>query len=149
MFKLRVARPDERQRLVELQRRASLANPNDRAAIRDHPEAIDIPAAQMEAGNVTVAELSGVLVGFSAIYLRNDRDAELDGLFVEPAFWKGGAGRALVEAAAARAIFCGARKLDVIGNPHAEIFYKKLGFVTTGEAQTQFGPGHLMELVLA
>ncbi|MBO0765682.1 MAG: GNAT family N-acetyltransferase [Hyphomicrobiaceae bacterium] len=56
-----------------------------------------------------------------------------------------GAG-ALVERAAARAAICGARKLHVIFNPYSECFYKKLGFVMTGEVQTELGPGRLMEL---
>lgn len=39
----RPATAGERRQLVELQRRASLANPGDREALLAHPDAIDLP----------------------------------------------------------------------------------------------------------
>jgi len=145
---IRPALLSERADLIELQRRASLANPGDRDALLAHPEAVDTPMEQFADGNVLVASDGDTLLGFSAIYIRDDGNAELDGLFVEPAGWKRGIGRRLVEAAAARAASHGAERLHVVGNPHAEGFYKRVGFVVVGTFATQFGPGLLMTLSL-
>src|SRR3954467_196483 len=91
---IRVAQPEEREELEELQRRASLANPNDRPHLEAHPDAIHLPPAQIANGQVLVAELGGRVTGFAAIV-----GGELDGLFVEPELWRQGIGRALVDAA--------------------------------------------------
>ena len=146
---IRPARLEERLELVALQRRAALANPGDRPFLQAHPAAIDTPKARFRAGNVLVAEGDGRPLGFAALYMREDGDAELDGLFVEPEAWRGGIGRALVEAALIRAAALGAARLSVVGNPHAKGFYLKLGFVLTGTFETQFGTGLLLEREIA
>ncbi|MEP6482372.1 MAG: GNAT family N-acetyltransferase [Rhodoglobus sp.] len=146
MTTIRPARADERAALVELQRRASLANPGDRDAMLAHPEAVDTPAGQFEAGQVFLAEDAGVVLGFAAVIPRADGEAELDALFVEPGLWRSGVGRALVAHAAANAK--GSSVLHVIGNPHAADFYRAVGFVETGSFDTQFGRGILFELAL-
>ncbi|MEX1181289.1 MAG: GNAT family N-acetyltransferase [Cucumibacter sp.] len=145
---IRPARPAERKALEALQRRASLNNPGDREALLANPDAIDLPDAQIAAGRVFVALRDGTLAGFSAVVPRPDGEVDLDGLFVEPAMWRGGIGRALVEHAAERARTLGARALYVIGNPHAEGFYLSVGFRITGAFDTRFGPGLLMKMVL-
>lgn len=138
---IRPALPEERAALEALQRRASLANPNDRDALIAHPDAIDLPLAQIHAGHVFAADRAGVLVGFAAVLPREDEGAELDALFVEPDLWKHGIGRALVDHCARIARSRGAAFLHVIGNPHAEGFYVACGFQTTGTVDTRFGVG--------
>ncbi len=145
---IRPARPEERLELIELQRRASLANPGDREVLLAHPEAIDLPSAMIELGDVLVAERDGVRLGFAAIAPRDDGQIELDGLFTEPANWNGGVGRALVRAAGELSRSRGAGILHVIGNPHALGFYERCGFIAVGEFKTQFGVGVLMTLDL-
>lgn len=145
---VRLGRPQEWADLVDLQRAASLANPGDREMLLAHPEVIDFPVEQIEAGQVFVAEWEGSLAGFSSVLDRDDGDTELDGLFVRPDIWKGGIGRALVDAASAYARAHGARHLHVVGNPAAEQFYLRVGFVETGRVQMQFGEGLLMKLPL-
>jgi GNAT superfamily N-acetyltransferase len=123
--------------LVALQRAASLMYDDTRAALLAHPEAIDLPADHIV--HTLVAEKDGEVIGF-AVTLPIDADnAELDGLFVAPAVWRSGAGRALVAAAA------GNRTLHVIANPNALPFYERCGFVETGVTATRFGPGIIME----
>ena len=134
--------------LEELQRRASLANPDDRDALLAHPDAIALPIEQIAAGGVFVAERDGAVVGFAAVIPLTDGGAELDGLFVEPQLWKQGIGRRLVEHAAERARASGARWLHVIGNRHAEGFYASCGFRTTGTVDTRFGTGLAMRRAL-
>jgi predicted N-acetyltransferase YhbS len=89
---IRSAFPAERLALIELQRRASLANPGD-------------------------------------------RDAR-------------GVGRALVDACGSRAAADGSRLLHVIGNPHADGFYRRIGFEPTEPVQTEFGPASRYVLAL-
>jgi N-acetylglutamate synthase-like GNAT family acetyltransferase len=145
---VRPARRSERLELEGLQRRASLKNPGDREAILAHPDAIQIPDAQIEKGQVFVAEQDGSISGFAAILPRDDGDIELDGLFVEPVHWKMGIGRILICDCFGRAKQLGAKNLYVTGNPHAEGFYTSCGFVIYGTIDTRFGPGLLMRCPL-
>ena len=130
---IRVARPDERDELEELQRRASLALPEYREQLLAHPNAIHLPSAQVANGQVIVAEIDGRTVGFAAVV-----GGELDGLFVEPDLWRRGIGAALVDAATHQARRKGLA-LTVIANPAAREFYENCGFSLEGEAQTRFG----------
>jgi predicted N-acetyltransferase YhbS len=145
---IRTAIPAEREALEALQRRASLANEGDREALERHPDAIDLPAQQIAAGGVFVAEDSGTLVGFSAILPREDGDTELDALFVEPGIQRRGVGRQLVEHCAKAARLAGSSALHVVGNPHAKQFYLACGFDIVGTFETRFGPGLLMRKAL-
>jgi len=141
---VRLAQVSERRTLEALQMRASLNNPGDREALLAHPGAIDLPDSQIESGQVFVAERDGSTLGFAVILSRDDGDIELDGLFVEPAHWKAGIGRTLVDECSRRAKLLGAKALYVTGNPHAEGFYTSCGFTIYGAFETRFGPGLLM-----
>lgn len=138
---IRRARIAERGSLEAIQWRASLNNSADREALLAHPDAIELPAQQIEDGLVFVAESSGASVGFAAILSRPDGDTELDALFVEPAVWRNGVGRALVERCASEARADGATELHVVGNPHARAFYAACGFREVGTTETRFGVG--------
>lgn len=142
---VRPASTDERASLEAIQRRASLRNPGDRAALLANPDCIELPIEQIETGGVFVAEVAGAVQGFAAILPRDDGDAELDALFVEPEAWQQGIGRALVEACCVAARAAGARCLYVVGNPHAEGFYTSCGFKMLGTMQMRFGVGLLMK----
>jgi GNAT superfamily N-acetyltransferase len=131
---IRVAQPEEREALEELQRRASLALPDYRALLEAHPVAIHLPPAQIANEQVLVAELDGRVAGFAAVV-----GGELDGLFVEPDLWRRGVGAALVEEATHYARVRGLT-LTVIANAAARDFYEKCGFSAEGETQTRFGP---------
>lgn len=126
--------------------RASLNNPGDRNAILAHPDAIVLPLEQLNAGQVFIAEQSGAVAGFAVVLPREDGQIELDGLFVEPALWKSGIGRALIGHCAAYGRKSGAKTLHVIGNPHALGFYTACGFERVGVTETRFGTGLLMQL---
>ncbi len=145
---IRVALPSERRALEALQTRASLQNPGDRDALLANPNAIDLPLEQIAAGHVFVVEAAGSITGFAALLPRDDGNAELDALFVEPDAWRQGFGRALVDYCATTARGRGAAALHVIGNPHAEAFYRACGFESIGTATTRFGVGLLMRRVL-
>ena len=135
---VRAARGEEREALENLQRRASLALPEYRAALEAHPDAIELPQAQVDRGDVLVAESDGRIVGFAAL-----DDSELDGLFVEPDQWRRGIGRTLVEAATHEARRRGL-SLSVGAGPSAKGFYERCGFRVEGEEATRFGPAMRM-----
>jgi len=142
---IRPADPGERSSLEALQWRASLANAGDRDALLENPDAIALPPEQIADGHVFVAEQDGVIVAFAAVLPRPDGNAELDALFVDPALWKRGIGRSLVEHCAAVARGRASRILHVVGNPHAERFYAACNFRTTGTVETRFGAGLAMQ----
>ena len=135
---IRLARLDERLALEELQRRASLALGEYNEQLEAHPDAIELPAVQIERGEVLVAEVDGAVAGFAAVLAEGDH-AELDGLFVEPEHWRLGIGAALVDAAAHEARRQGL-SLMVVAGPSARAFYERCGFTLEGEAETRFGP---------
>jgi N-acetylglutamate synthase-like GNAT family acetyltransferase len=136
---IRKARGEERSQLVELMRRASLVWDDTRANLVAHPELIDIPAEQIAAGRVIVAE-AGSLSGFAAILPRHDGNVELDGLFVEPAMFGNGIGRALVVAVVDEARELRARSVHVVANQNVLGFYQAVGFRPLGEIATPLGP---------
>jgi N-acetylglutamate synthase-like GNAT family acetyltransferase len=135
---IRLARPEEREALEELQRRASLALNEYREQLLAEPDAVELPAEQIESGEVIVAELDGQIAGFAAVLI-DDSIAELDGLFVEPDLWRRGIGAALIDVAVHEARRQGL-SMTVIANPSARDFYEKCGFTVEGDAQTRFGP---------
>ena len=142
---MRVAVAADQNALEALQWRASLNNPGDREALLANPEAIELPLSQIESGGVFIAEVVGSIKGFATILPRQDGNAELDALFVEPELWRQGIGRRLIEYCCFAAKTSGAVELHVVGNPHAEDFYIASGFKTLGTKQMQFGVGLLMK----
>lgn len=126
--------------------RASLEGGEHRVELLAHPEAVEIPERQLTSGQVLVAEAEaeGRLLAFAAVEFVAEDAAELDGLFVEPAAWGGGLGRALVDASEVLARGRGARVMTVVASPGAKGFYLRCGFRESGSAETLFGPAIAM-----
>lgn len=133
----RLARPNERLDLEELQHRASRALPEYREQLEANPEAIHLPLEQIERGEVVVAEGVDRIAGFAVIVI-GPGGAELEGLFVEPDLWLRGVGSMLVEYALHQARRAGLG-LTVIAAPGAREFYELCGFTVEGDAETRFG----------
>ena len=145
---IRPAVASEQKLLEALQLRASLTNAGDSEAILAHPDAIELPLEQIAAGQVFISEWKGAIAGFAAVLPRDDGEAELDALFVDPESRRLGLGRLLVEHCAEVARRQGSRALHVVGNPHAEEFYLACGFRMIGTSETRFGVGLLFEKTL-
>ena len=143
---IRRAAVSEQKQLEDLQLRASLTNAGDREALLAHPDAIELPFAQIAAGRVFVAEWKGTIVGFAAVEPRADGDSELDALFVDPNMRRRGIARSLVAHCAQVARTQKSAFLYVVGNPHAKEFYTACGFNLMGTSETRFGTGMLMRL---
>ncbi|MGQ0659586.1 GNAT family N-acetyltransferase [Sphingosinicella sp.] len=147
---IRQACPSEQAPLEALMRRASLAAPDYRDQIEAQPDAIEVPAEQIAAGRVLVAEDDAGLAGFAAwIDTGRPGEAELDALFVEPARWHGGVGRALLTAITEVAAGAGRSRLAVVANPTSLGFYRRCGFTHEGETRTRFGRAPTMAKRLA
>jgi predicted N-acetyltransferase YhbS len=140
---IRFGVPAEREALEELQRRASLALREHREALLANPDAIDLPEAHLRDGRVRVAERDGIIVGFSVLLPAQD-ELEVDGLFVEPAHWGSGVGRALMLDMLDTARRQGTGAVIVIASLSAQGFYAKFGFSPVGEVQTRFSPAMKM-----
>ena len=121
-------------------------DPMYRDQLAANPDAIELPADQIEAGLVRVAERDGSPAGFAVLFEPLAGVCELDGLFVEPEQMRGGVGRLLVEDARAIAASRGAERIEVVANPQALSFYESVGFTVVGEAETRFGPAPRMSL---
>jgi N-acetylglutamate synthase-like GNAT family acetyltransferase len=145
---IRPARAAERDALQELQRRSSMHHPLYREQLAAHPDAVELPAEQIAAGHVRVAEVDGVVAGFAVLLERSGEACELDGLFIEPDRMRSGVGRRLLDDAKRLAGERGAARIDVVANPQAVAFYEAVGFVAAGEAQTRFGPAPRMSLAV-
>lgn len=135
---VRRALPEEHEELEALQRRASLALPDDRPQLEANPDAMQLPLEQIERGQVLVAASGEGIVGFAVVIVEHER-AELDGLFVDPRYWRKGVGTALAEAATHEARRSGL-SLTVIASLAARDFYESCGFSVEGAAETRFGP---------
>jgi len=138
----------EQKELEDLQLRASLTNAGDREALLAHPDAIEMPVAQIAAGGVFVAECGGTIVGFAAVEPRADGESELDALFVDPSMRRRGIARSLVAHCAEVARTRESAFLYVVGNSHAREFYAACGFNVIGTSETRFGTGLLMRMMI-
>ena len=138
----------EQKELEDLQLLASLTNIGDREALLAHPDAIELPAAQIAAGGVFVAIWSGTIVGFAAVEPRADGESELDALFVDPNMRRRGIARSLVALCAEVARTRESEFLYVVGNPHAKEFYAACGFDVIGTSETRFGRGLLLRKIV-
>jgi GNAT superfamily N-acetyltransferase len=139
-FYIRFPQSAELGALIELRRRAALAVEQYRELLLAHTDAIDIPASQLREGQIRVACLANAMTGFSAGVPLGAGIREPHGLFVEPAQWRHGIGRALIEDAVRIAIAGGIYHLEVTANPTSQEFFSRLGFVVSGRAETRFGP---------
>ncbi len=102
------------------------------------PEARQVPAEHLPA--VAVAELDGAIAGFATVLARDDGQAELEDLFVDPAAWRRGVGARLVAEAERRAAALGARTLHVVAHDRARAFYERCGFRMVGTVMTALAP---------
>jgi len=140
MTPITCAEPRHHDALCRLHRSSSMVWEEDRAALESHPDALGVPLRAIADGRVRVAlGEQGELRGFSVTSDTGAGACELDDLFVDPAWFRHGIGRALVEDAATRARAAGSRELGVIAHPRNFPFYESVGFLPVEPAMTRFG----------
>ena len=124
--------------MVDVFRRASLANEGDREWILANPDRSVVDEGPVLEGETRVAVVDGRVVGFATLV-----GAELEDLFVDPDWMRRGIATALVHDAVANS---GVERIDVTANEHALAFYERVGFVHDGPAETPGGPAFRMHL---
>jgi ribosomal protein S18 acetylase RimI-like enzyme len=146
-IEIRVARVDDTPAMEDVFRSASLSNAGDRAALLEHPEALQLAEELAASGRALVAtSTDGTIVGFASTRPTGSGVAELDDLFVDPEWMRRGVARALMQSIGARAPDEGVIRVEVTANEHALDFYRAVGFVIDGRADTEFGSGLRMHL---
>jgi GNAT superfamily N-acetyltransferase len=86
------------------------------------------------------------VVGFATIAAGLYDGADLEDLFVDPAWRRLGIARHLLRQVVKTARDAGHQRLWVTGNPHALAFYLAVGFVQTDQVSTALGMGLRMSL---
>jgi GNAT superfamily N-acetyltransferase len=147
-YTIRPARADDQPALIAIVWKTVMASERDRDTLLAHPEAVQVPVEQLTPTTACVADAAGTTAGFAVVLPRPDGDAELDGLFVDPAMQRLGIGRRLIERTKELARAMGASTLHVVANDDALAFYRSVGFVEIGATETQFGKAPLMCLAL-
>ena len=129
-------------------RRASLSNAGDRDSLLAHPEYLILGPEGLAEGRTHVAEQDGSVAGF-ATWAETAGAIELEDLFVDPGYRRRSIATALVSRIAEVVRAQGAGRLEVTANPHAMGFYRAVGFVDCGIAETAFGAAPRMVLMLS
>ena len=144
-FVIRDAMPADLAALRDVYRRASLSNEGDRETLLANPDALEFPGLGGDDRRTRVATADGRIAGFATSVPAgvHEQVIELDDV---PGRMRQGAGRALVLDAVAIARELGAGRVEVTANPHALVFYERVGFTVDHEVRTRFGPGSRMHL---
>lgn len=142
MLRLRPPAPDEGPVLSALCLRAKAVHGYDaafleacRAELTVDPSAPGLAAA--------VAEIDGRRAGFVEIAVRGP-EAEIEKLFVDPAFQGRGVGTALFAFARRQAMRRGAERLRADADPGAAGFYERQGAVPAGASPSGSIPGRVL-----
>lgn len=129
-------------------RRASLSNAGDRDKLLAHQEYLILGPEGLAEGRTHVAEEDGSLVGF-ATWIEAAGIIELEDLFVDPGYMRRGIAAALINRIVEVLRARGVERLEVTANPHALGFYRAVGFIDCGVAETEFGAAPRMELAIS
>jgi GNAT superfamily N-acetyltransferase len=150
LVSIRTALPDDLPALRRVFRRASLSNDGDRDVLLVNPHALELPDGDVIEGRTRLAMTSdGTVVGFATGIPHTASVLELEDLFVDPDYQRRGIARALMADLAAAVCHNGITHIAVTANPHADLFYREVGFVAVGHAQTEFGSGARMLLEIS
>ena len=124
-----------------------MSNEGDLELFVLHPELLEWSnhEALLE-GRIRVAVTGEQVVGFSTLLL-TERAAIVDDLFVHPGWQQRGVGRALVEDMSVTARRAGRGSIEVDANPHAQTFYRSVGFVPVGKVAVEYGTGLRMSRI--
>ena len=131
-FRVRRALPDDADSLTQIAHDAKRHWGYPEHWIKHWQSDLTISSEYLTNNPVFVAEHEGNVIGFYALVIKNDK-AELDHLWVSPAYIGTGVGKALfihaVQDAAAREI----SDVEISSDPNAEGFYSKMGAYRIGE----------------
>jgi GNAT superfamily N-acetyltransferase len=147
---IRRARPEEAPALRELAHRSKAYWPYSAEFLAAVEPLLQLDAGDVLAHEVWVLELRGAVVGWHRVTLHDER-AELEDLWLEPAFIGTGLGRLLFEHAVTIAAAHAAKRLEWDAEPYAEGFYRAMGGEEIGRSPSAAEAGRTlprMRLVL-
>ena len=142
---IRLGAPSDLAAVTGVYRSASLSNERDRDLLLAHPEYLDMGPEGLAEGRTYVAEENGAVVGF-ATWAKAEDAAELEDLFVDPAWMRRGIATALVNRIVDVLRAKGLERLELTAAPDALAFYQTVGFTACGVAETAFGSAPRMLL---
>jgi GNAT superfamily N-acetyltransferase len=146
---VRLAVAEDLPALRGIFRQASLSNDGDRDVLSAHPDALELRDDGVTDGRIRAAVATdGSVVGFITVLSGDGCALELEGLFVDPDWMRQGVARSLVADVIATAKRAGSACIEVTANPHAEGFYRSVGFEPEYECETPFGPALRMRLAI-
>lgn len=138
---IRNAKVEEQRELTRLCVRATMHAGYDDAFIDRVMPGLTITLPLINGGCVQVAEKKpGAVIGVVAVTILAQGIALLNSMFVDPAFWRQGVGRALFGAAVARAMTLKTGAIMIYAEPSAEGFYKRMGAIRIGEGPFYYSP---------
>ena len=148
--RIRRAAAGEADALRALAHRSKAHWPYDAGFLERVAPMLMLTASDVERHEVHVLEVAGDVAGWHRVTLLRDR-AELEDLWLEPAYIGGGWGRVLFEHAVAVARSHDARALEWDAEPYAQPFYERMGGVEVGRTPSAAEEGRTlprMRLVL-
>lgn len=104
-------------------------------------EKIEAPRFQIQ-----VCEIDDEPVGFYALEIRSETDAELEGLFVKADMLRKGIGNLLIEHLRSEAGRLGIRTITIQGDPNAEEFYTSIGAKPAGYRESASISGRFLPI---
>ena len=140
---IRRAASREADALRALAHRSKAHWPYDAAFLERVAPMLMLTAADITRDEVHVLEVDGTVAGWHRVTLHGDR-AELEDLWVEPAYIGGGWGRALFEHALGVARAHGAQRLEWDAEPFAQPFYERMGGVEVGRTPSAAEAGRTL-----
>ena len=143
---IRPARAGEGLALTALCVRSKAHWGYDAEFMRLSAAALAVPEDDIGTGRVLVAvDTAGHLLGMATV-LGGDDTVDLDALFVDPPAIGSGAGRALFAAALDLARGLGARRMTILADPNAAVFYERMGARFLRNAPSDAIPGRSLPL---
>lgn len=147
MIRLRGALAVEAAALSTLCYRSKAVWGYDEAFMALSRTSLEVKPAQIEAGDVWVAEIDGGVAGVVSLAAMDEpHTIELDSLFVDPAHLRSGVGHALLHFAIEEARRRGMERMSILADPNAAGFYERFGATYLRQASSDAIPGRLMPL---
>ena len=144
---IRLARLDEADILSSLCVRSKAHWGYDEAFMTLSRTALTVSAAQINAGNVWVAEVDGAAVGIVELAATdNPCTVDLDKIFVELTQVRSGVGHALMQFAITEARRRAFKTMTILADPNAAPFYERIGAKYLRHAPSDAIPGRTLPL---
>ena len=113
------------------------------------PEALELRDDAVTDGRSRAAVAGdGSVVGFITVLPGKGSVLQLEDLFVDPDWMRQGVARSLLADVLATARRDGCACIEVTANPHADGFYRSVGFEPMHECETPFGSALRMQLAI-